>query len=278
MKALTTLGISLGFSLCLAADPEPNSNKSSGVVVVLPASANPVGVEVSPGAMHLPGREYRSGDGWWGLTCAATCELIPAKLSVSPLAHPQYDGDPVAGQLLKFSPPPSAKTLVMFKPFRPPAISINLRAGLVTTYHPGLPSRLRRSTKTAGTMEGEISLPDGQMARFVPTMLLPNPKKQAQQNADPAIANLTLDLVIGDKRQSLGQFSFGIEGPSAVKPSEYVRWAGDLDGDGKLDLIVALNYGFGVEYVLFLSSMADAKQLVGEAGRFNYFPIDVAGC
>jgi hypothetical protein len=109
-------------------------------------------------------------------------------------------------------------------------------------------------------------------------VLLPNPKLPPRTEQESAIPALVLDLVLDDKRQSLGAFSFGIEGNGGVKPQTYIHWAGDLDGDGQLDLVVNLDYSGGTMAALWLSSMAKPGELVGFAGSFHYFPIDIAGC
>lgn len=256
-----------------------HGGKSQGPVVILPPPGAAFGItETAPASLHLPGKEYRAGEGWWALSCSATCKLSSTRLSVSPKAHPQYDGEPVPGQSLTFTPAPPSQTLIVFKPYRPPADQLALRGGPVTTYYPGLLSKLKRSTGTAGTMEGEIALADGRIARFVPTVLLPNPNKPPSPEREQTANPLVLDLLVDGKRQSLGSFSFGIEGDGGVKPQDYIRWAGDLDGDGQLDLVVTLDFSSGTEYVLWLSSMAKPGELVGFAGSFNYFPIDIAGC
>jgi len=49
-----------------------------------------------------------------------------------------------------------------------------------------------------------------------------------------------------------------------------VNWAGDLDGDGLLDLVVVLTRKYSVHpYRLLLSSLAAPDELVGEAARFE---------
>ena len=53
-------------------------------------------------------------------------------------------------------------------------------------------------------------------------------------------------------------------------PHYFVEWAGDLDRDGKLDLIVNLHRKYSWHpYRLLLSSKASALQLVGEAAIFE---------
>lgn len=49
-----------------------------------------------------------------------------------------------------------------------------------------------------------------------------------------------------------------------------IRWAGDVDGDGKLDLVTEENVEGTVVLHLFLSSAARAGALVGEAAQLSY--------
>lgn len=56
----------------------------------------------------------------------------------------------------------------------------------------------------------------------------------------------------------------------ADEPHFDINWAGDLDCDGKLDLVVNLNRKYSVHpYRLLLSTKAARGQLVGEAGVFE---------
>ena len=56
----------------------------------------------------------------------------------------------------------------------------------------------------------------------------------------------------------------------ADEPHFDVTWAGDLDRDGKLDLVVNLNRKSSVHpYRLLLSTKASGSQLVGEAAVFE---------
>jgi hypothetical protein len=53
------------------------------------------------------------------------------------------------------------------------------------------------------------------------------------------------------------------------EPHFDVPWAGDLDGDGMLDLVVNVSRKYSEHpYRLLLSSMASPNQLVGEAATF----------
>ena len=54
------------------------------------------------------------------------------------------------------------------------------------------------------------------------------------------------------------------------EPHFDVPWAGDLDGDRKLDLVVNLSRKYSLHpYRLLLSSVAAAGELVGEAAAFE---------
>lgn len=254
----------------------PNENKSTGAVVMLPPPVDR-GDGHEPGILHLPGREYRAGTGWWALACAVRCELHLLKMDMKPQPHPQYDGDPVPGQVLRFTPAPPPGTLAIFKPFRAPATGLAWAAGPVVSWHPS-PLGLKRSSRTPGTMEGELQLPSGDLLRVAPVLLTGGKNQPDPSNSNEARGQLVLELQVGTRRQVLDSLTYGgIEGLPSFKPGELVRWVGDLDGDGKPDLIVDTGGG-GWHLVLYLSSFAAPGQLVGEAGRFDYFPIDAAGC
>ncbi len=79
------------------------------------------------------------------------------------------------------------------------------------------------------------------------------------------------------QRQRLGGYQWDIEGPKALAGPQYLLWAGDLDSDNKLDLLMSFQ-DRGWNTVLFLSSLAKPGELVGEAGRFNYWPPNDPGC
>lgn len=64
----------------------------------------------------------------------------------------------------------------------------------------------------------------------------------------------------GNVRQTLREDAFPDGGPSLL-------WAGDLDRDGKLDLLLDISNRYYVsEIALFLSSLAGPGELVGNAG------------
>jgi len=71
----------------------------------------------------------------------------------------------------------------------------------------------------------------------------------------------------GTRRQKIADIE---ERPQGVAPDEWAHgsallWAGDLDRDGKLDVITALTGDDGATMCVWLSSKAAAGQLVGKA-------------
>ena len=81
--ALVVSTLSIGLFLPPASGQEPaHAGKSQGPVVILPPPGANFGmVEAAPGSLHLPGKEYRSGEGWWALSCDATCKLSTTRRS-----------------------------------------------------------------------------------------------------------------------------------------------------------------------------------------------------
>ena len=87
----------------------------------------------------------------------------------------------------------------------------------------------------------------------------------------------SFELRVYGQRQRLGGYQWDIEGPKTLAGPQYLLWAGDLDSDNKLDLLMSFQ-DRGWNTVLFLSSLAKPGELVGEAGRFNYWPPNDPGC
>ncbi len=58
---------------------------------------------------------------------------------------------------------------------------------------------------------------------------------------------------------------------SGILDTPMILWAGDLDGDGRLDVLVNTSDNDNVgEVRLYLSSLADPARLMAEAARFTY--------
>lgn len=80
------------------------------------------------------------------------------------------------------------------------------------------------------------------------------------------LSDAVVVLTDGRRRQTL----FTVDG-FADDPRLEVEWAGDLDRDGRLDLVVILSHKYTMlPHHLLLSSKAATGQLVGEAAVFEH--------
>ncbi len=255
-------------------------HKSTGPVLLLPAPEAPQSdTDKKPiEALHFPGREYKSGTDWWALSCSSTCQIAHARLTVTPKPYVLDDESKVFGQRLNWSPAPQDDALLFL---RAPVSVLNLTAGPVITFNPIDAEEVTIEEPTARDAALEAPtptslvfvVPNGVRAYVMPMLVLPD-SKASHSNGIPA-----LELRIKGQRQTLISDYFSPNDFLENRQS-YVPWVGDLDGDGKLDLIVNMNPSSpcGTNIVLFLSSRAKNGQLVGEAGRFDSSQIDQKGC
>ena len=189
---------------------------------------------------NMPGRNFRAGDGWWGLVCGkgTDCRLVALRLAITPARHEVYDSDAVPSQWLVWSPLPAAgESLATFKPVRTLA-GLPLAAGPVVTWlQRGMPGPYPDGGRIA-TMEVAIPVAAGSNALLLPRL---RPARN-DSNGRALPGGLVLELRLDGRRQLLEDFDMGGnpdgEGPSPVDPKSYLVWAGDLDGDGRLDLLL----------------------------------------
>jgi hypothetical protein len=89
-------------------------------------------------------------------------------------------------------------------------------------------------------------------------------KAGAAENPNAELVKLQLALVSGKQTQI-------IHAPDSLYDMTVWRllWAGDVEGDGKLDLYVQSEHGAFIESLLFLSSQAKPGQLVKEVAKFD---------
>ncbi len=231
----------------------PSANYGSHAVV--PPSV----VEV-----NLAGARFKPGNDWWLLSCeGSACRLDEAAMAVKPSTHPAYDAAPVASQMLTWSPTPPGKGAVIaaFKAKPKGALAgLALRSGRLTTwFHHRMPA-------LPFVGQAQIELDGGRHAVL---------RQELTDRGEGPI--LTFALEAGGRVQSLGQYEFHMDEPGYLAPNMYVLWAGDMDGDGQLDLLINTT-GFYWNTTLYLSSLAKPGELVGPAGHFQYAPPDASGC
>jgi len=220
-----------------------------------------------PGPMFIngiPDQGFDSEWEWMALVCREKCELEPTQLLMTGVQVQPHDGEALPGQVYTLESKLDAPPLVLLR-----GLPTGVRSRPRTYLHAAL-GKYPPST-TQGTLEIDIPVP-GEPARIVPRYV-------RRENNAPL---LNVYLETKTQRQLLGGMAVdGIGGPSAMaRGPQLLRWAGDLDGDDKLDLIVTITSRYGEEatVTLFLSSLAKPGDLVGMAGHFRYWPVENPGC
>lgn len=268
--ALTTVA-----SLAYSAPLHEGGDPTVGDLLLFPGvelTTNAADRSTSAPAAHwtLPRRVFRAGDGWWALLCdAKKCLLKPRALSVLATRAPNDSGNPGWGQALVWQSPSrqdgeeTAPPLIWFKATGALA-GLPLAEGPVKTWlHRALPTYA--ADGGAGVPSLHFKVGAQGVARL--RLLKSTPQDQHDDMAHDTEPQLTLELRVGKISQRLGRVA-GNADQSLHEPSTSVLWwAGDLDGDGRLDLLINHADG-GYDSALYLSSLAPPGQLVGEAGRF----------
>lgn len=179
---------------------------------------------------------------WYGMYCKRDyCNLRPAEVKVKTLKAMDCSGKQVAASRLTYVPPN-------------PVFLIDHKLGdenkIASILHYQGQKITRRETRQPrdGTTTWEVQLP----ARKKYGVVFP----QSHDDNAACVKKGSLPIRVFAKNKLQTTWSRNICGEEALDiPQEFdITWAGDLDADGKLDLLITLPQG---PYMLLLSSRPD---------------------
>jgi len=192
------------------------------------------------------GNPVPAGEGWWILACDNDCALYTATLKVSETTVMGRNNEQIHAQKLQWMPIPVGQVVAIFKPAAA-SNKLHFKTGVVKT--------MDDSMRSSDTMNVSIPIDNRQTALLIPRVMS-SPPEQIDR----------LELRIGSKYQSLPGYEVS---ESEIDGIQFLSWAGDLDNDGKLDLIIS-HSGQQVDDALYLSSLARPNELVRLAGSMKY--------
>lgn len=287
-------------------DPASHPDPRSGALALLGGDLGDGnygggGVRADGALHHIAGRHFEAGEGWWVMACRnEDCRLVPAALQVEDLPHGTYGGPMVPGQRLRLQTPASeawfmqrpqgdvekgtrsrqADEVVILAVLKPAGelAALPLQPGELRTWwyaeprpgdHPPAPAYSRNRLAAA---ESQIRIADV-YAEDAPLLTL-----RQRPPASTEVPAAALEIEFAGVRQSLGERTLHLVSETyPVELGEMLQWVGDLDGDGRPDLLVN-HSGYFWDVALWLSSLAKPGELVGEAGRFTFAPPNSPGC
>jgi hypothetical protein len=223
----------------------------AGQVFVQSARADKISLVETGEGFHGDEVKARNGEKWLGLYVTRRgAFLAESTLTVRRVIDPVIDED---------ERKPTGKSVNVDRSEKPVFLvknAVMLKQGQATTvYHGGLEKAHSFGSKSPVTLK--LGGQTYQLKVVSPKRLLPE-----AEGLLPADAKLT--LTSGSSTQTL--YSLNDKSESA---GWYLLWAGDLDGDGKLDLYLSLDgYNFEERW-LFLSSQAGPGQLVKGVAKFH---------
>ena len=198
-----------------------------------------------------------AGSDWLSFQCNDKgCSLFPAQVSLSEVPNSR-DSMEMVLQRLHFSTTGSDSTHVVEAWFRQDKAHAWLKPGPVPTFasvEGPVAAAVDVSTESFDIVVA------GRTITLMP--LLDRDRKRIRlQLREPGIRQM-----LDDVSECLG-----------ASPG-YLRWAGDLDGDGRPDYLIDYPRGADKTHaVLYLSSLAGPQQLVGSAAVFDS-AVDFIGC
>ncbi len=217
------------------------------------------------GAWEVAGRYFASGSRWLALGCERKrCALTQQVMHVAPIRKIVASTRSEPGQRISWRWAPGSASGRLIALLGQDAEFAWLKPGPVITYFDG---------------QSKLSTPDGPGDLEVLIRSGPVGAEVLAPVID-ASGGLQLELRVGKARQVLGRLASGRgQGdeqdedakPAQLESESYLLWAGDLDGDGKTDLLVVLDSG-RMRAELFLSSNAEPSMLVGQAAAFELIP------
>ncbi len=201
---------------------------------------------VLPGSYHGTEVPYEAGPGWLALVAGEKSALVPVEMNISIQYDPILDAEegPHSGKHVSFGPAVNAVVLLKGSPFQEGAVSAATVAGGYAGLSPKVITfgNQTYSLELDGDCEGE----SGQ--------------------CDWILSDGSTVQVVGRLGGWFHEGRFVTEGSSAG-----FLWAGDLDGDDRLDLVVDVSdhYNAVAEVLVLLSSAAESGDLVGEVAAFS---------
>lgn len=208
---------------------------------------------------RFAGTNHGSPGPWLSLECAGSeCRIEERAIRATPITVEPHDGDPVPGQRIEVVAP--VAPLFVLRGVA------GVRVGKVTTYYHAAPPAIPPPPGPFGSRSIRVATPMG------PVDIVPMKGK----------GGVRIRLFQGKESQVLGTIpEDGIVGTAGIaKGAGLLRWAGDMDGDGRPDFLMSLNDRVGErsQYTLFLSGKAKKGTLVGVGVECSYWPPENPGC
>lgn len=244
MNTRTQLRFSLLLALSLFGSvfSTPSAADALPTYGILPASV--LRIE----AIELPSKSLAGPGKWQGLVCSPQgCELRPVRLAIQ-------------------KQPGEDKVRISYAPVgKRSKVKGEFTIALVNSI-PGVGKKAIPTWFTLRTSRRPEDAVNGSLGVTVQTPEQGDYHLVPRWNPKPGVNTLTLYLEHNRQRQPLGLIDLDVIRNAAMKTSAMLIWAGDLDGDGKIDLITRVREGSSASGLyLWLSTHAGEGEMVGVA-------------